>query len=56
MFGFFLKHVTQSSYNMLVFFQGSPSVLEVDVGSVIDGVICSDFTPVAYSKFFNTFY
>lgn len=38
------------------FFHGSPSVLEVDVGSVLKGVICSDFIPVAFSKFFNSFY
>lgn len=38
------------------FFQGSPSVLEVDVASVLEGVIRSDFTPVARSKLFHSFY
>lgn len=37
-------------------FHGSPSVLEVDVGPVLEGVICSDFTPAALSKFVNPFY
>lgn len=37
-------------------FQGSPSVLEVDVASVLEGVIRSDFTPVARSKLFHSFY
>lgn len=44
----FLDHVS--------FFHGSPSVLKVDIGSVLKRVICSDFIPVALSKFFNSFY
>lgn len=37
-------------------FHSSPSVLEVDVGSVFEREIRLDFAPVALAKLFNSFF